>query len=168
MFNGIEEGSVVRIKFKPIPEVTKAMKMTSTLRFMSEYDIGSNVNALVLGGDFIVVDIESAKATVEPHIEIDNHHDGGTFTVFPELVDTIEIIEVGNKFASEEHGILIIQVDDKLYINGEVLNNGQPDWAEEDRDQLDKFMKFMEKFMIARAFEGELEGDGDDEENKEL
>jgi len=162
LFNGIEEGSVVRIKFKTIPEITKNMKLNGKLNFLSEYDVGSNVNALVLGGDFIVVDIDAAKSTQEPNIEIDNHFDGGTFTVFSELIDTIEVIDIANKFASEDHGIVMVQVEDKIYINGVLLDNGDSGWDPKDVNRLDKFVAFMEKFVLAKAFEDSIEEESND------
>lgn len=156
IFNGIEEGSIVRIKFKTIPEITKNMKASGKLQCLSEYEIGANVNALVLGGDFIVINTEAAKSAQEPNIEIDNHFDGGTFVVYAELIDTIEIIDVANKFASEDHGVIMVQVEDKIYINGELLDNGDPQWAPEETGKLDKFVAFMEKFVLAKAFENSI------------
>lgn len=159
IFNGIEEGSVIKVKFKSLVEITKDMKMSNTLNCMGEYEIGGNINLLILGGDFIVVDIDGLKNTQSKFIEIENHLDGGTFSIYEELVESIEIVDVANKFVSVDHGILMIQVDDKLYINGEVLDNGDPNWPHTERDHLDKFMKFMETFMISRAFEGGLDGE---------
>ena len=164
-FNGIKVGDVVRVKFKPIPEITKEMKMKGKLDFFSEYEIGSNINALMLGGDFVVIDIEQAQAKTESHIDIDNHHDGGSFSLYHELVDTVTVVEVANKFVREKHGIIIIQVNDKLYINGELLENEDNDFLEDnEKEQLDRFSAFMESFLVAKVFEDSLE-DADDKTN---
>lgn len=161
IFNGVEAGSVVRVKFKSIPEITKKKNMTNIIRELDEWDIGTNINALVLGGDFIVVNVEGAKNSKDPVIEIDNHHDGGSFPIFPDIIESIEVVDVANKFASEEHGIIMIQVDDKIYINGILLEDNKEAYNEADRDKMSRFVNFMEKFVVATAFEASL-----DEEQK--
>ena len=156
IFNGINEGDVVRIKFKPIHDITAQQKMAGTLMFLNNWEIGANINALLLGGDYVVVDIDNAKDPQHPHIEIDNHHDGGTFEVYPELIESIDVIEVANKFVSEEHGVIMIQVGDKIYINGNVLTDGDDETPDELKGMLTKFTSFMEKFVLAKAFENSL------------
>ena len=165
-FNGIKEGDVVRIKFRSMQDITKEMKMTTKLQYLSEYDIGTNINALMLGGDFVVICAKEAQAKTDAHIEIDNHHDGGSFHAHEEIIDTIEAIEVANKFVSDEHGIIMIQVADKIYINGELLENQEDEQFldESEKKQLDKFTAFMEKYVIAAAFEGSLEDEDDEKE----
>lgn len=155
---GIKSGDVVRIKFKSIYDITKSMKMTQTLGWLSDYDIGCNVNALVSSGDFVVIGAENINDP-DPFIEIDNHLDGGSFSVHNNLIDTIEVIEVTNKFASEDHGIVIIQVDNKLYINGELLSNEKEEVNSTEPSDLERFTIFMEKFLVTRAFEDCLTDD---------
>ncbi len=172
-FDGIKEGDIVRIKFKSMSDITKYKKITGKLQYLSEYDIGGNINALLTGGDYVVVSMSEPSAPT-PYMTIDNHHDGGVFSVYEEMIETIETIEVANKFLSETHGVLIIQVEDKLYINGELLQNnsqgifnlkaikslgGVPASDEEEIGELDQFTQFMEKWLVAKAFEGSLDDD---------
>ena len=157
ILNGIKEGNVVRIKFKSIPDITKGMKIQGILDNLDDYDIGSNINAIIIGGDYVTVSMDLKHKT--PYIEIDNHLDGGTMVVYEKMVDTIEVIEVANKFVSEDCGIMMIQVEDKLYINGVRLENDDYEHADDlDKTQLDRFTAFMEKFLVAKVFEDSLDG----------
>ena len=157
IFDGVEKGSIVRIKFKPIQDIVKNQKITGKAVLLHNYEIGDNIIALTTGGDFIVVCNENKDSKQEPFIEIDNHYDGDTFYAYAEIIDTIEVIDVANKFVSEDHGIIMIQVDDKIFINGQLLTDGESDWAEEDKNKEKQFLAFMEKYVISKAFEDSLD-----------
>ena len=157
IFDGIEKGSIVRIKFKTIQEIIANQKMTGASVLLHDYEIGGNILALTLGGDFVVICDEEKDAQQEAFVEIDNHHDGGTFYAYADIIETIEVIDVTNKFVSEDHGIIMIQVEDKIYINGELLHNGSPNLDPEDRDKEKRFLSFMEKYVVSKAFEDSLD-----------
>lgn len=55
------------------------------------------------------------------------------------------------------------QYEDKIYINGILLDDGDPHWDLEDKDKLSKFVQFMEKYLIAKVFEGTLDESDDNQ-----
>jgi hypothetical protein len=170
VFAGINKGDVVRIKFRTIEELTSKvdrddnskLPMTQRHDIIDSYEIGDNIKALINGGDFVVADTYNANEEDKnemPRLYIDNHYDGDGMWIYKSHIESIEVIDVANKFVSENHGIIMIQVDDKIYINGLLLENYDYRPKDEPGD-LDKFLTFMEQFVVDSAMAKEL---GDDE-----
>lgn len=147
--SGIKKGDIVRIKFIDLKDIVSKKSKNSSYRLIAEWELGSNILAFTYGGDFLVKE-DAPDSSKDQVLDLSNHLDSGTFDVPEEIIASLEIIEASNKFTSEDHNLVITQVENKLFINGEELSN-----TDEDK-HLDNFVSFIERYLIGRAIENSI------------
>lgn len=123
---------VVRIKFKTIDTIMRESKRAfhDTEEY---YHLGDNVKAILQGGDFVVkeevqMDDESGYITVQNHLDHNYSLD-----IHDEMVESIELVQDAERFISNDHGLIVIRVEDEMYINGQPLI-----WDEKEQQEKDK------------------------------
>jgi len=168
MFDGLKIGDVVRLKFKCIDDL---IKMRDSVGYTSEmvdrYSVGSNLKAMLNGGDFIIKEINDSFLNSDgvskkvKALEIDNYLDDNVFTVYEDMLATLEVIEVSFSFKSSTHGFMISQIGSALYINGRALINDKDDF--QDMFKLNKFVSFMEHYLTSKGLEDCLVDKGSNE-----
>lgn len=126
------KGEVIRVKFKTINDIIKVSN--KTFHDTDEYySLGTNVKAYLLGGDFLVKDAISTEDDT-PYIVVQNHLDKSySFDIHDEVIENIEIVSDAEKFISNDHGIMIVRVEDEMFINGKPLI-----WDEEEQKTKDR------------------------------
>ena len=78
------------------------------------------------------------------------------------IAECIDITKSTKGLATFEYIGLTNEVIVKIYINGVLLDNGDSGWDPKDVNRLDKFVAFMEKFVLAKAFEDSIEEESND------
>lgn len=146
-FSNIKVGDVVRVKFKDVKDILQ--KDISTGKSMiANWRLSNNLLALHSGGDFLVNDINTKEKT----ITLENHLDEDEFEIVEGMVESLELIDVSNKFVSQWHGVNLVILDDSIYINGRELRD------EGDEKHLTNFLYCVERYMTSRALEQSLNG----------
>jgi len=114
------KNEVVRIKFKSITQIIKDRKMD--LHDAEEfYDIGSNIKAYISGGDFIITESITEEYD-KVNITVKNHYDNNhVFYVYDDVIESISIIQDAERFYSGDLNLLVIRIEDEMYINGQPL-----------------------------------------------
>ena len=149
--SGFKKGDIARIKFIEIRDIVKLKSKKKSYNLISEWELGANILAFTYGGDFLVKE-DSPSSSNDQVLEVLNHLDGGSFDVPEEIVSSIELLDVANKFVSEDHNLSLTQMDDVIYVNGEKLENTQDD------KHLDNFISFIEKYLMQRAIDNSIKG----------
>lgn len=149
--SGFKKGDVVRIKFIEMRDIVKMKSKNKSYNLISEWELGANILAFTYGGDFLVK-VDSPSFNNDQVLEVLNHLDGGSFDVPEEIVSSIELLDVANKFVSEDHNLSLTQIDDIVYVNGEKLENTGDD------KHLDNFISFIEKYLMQRAIDSSIKG----------
>jgi hypothetical protein len=148
---GFKKGDVIRVKFIDMRDIVKKKSKNKSYNLISEWELGANILAFTYGGDFLVKE-DAPPSGKDQVLEVLNHLDGGSFDIPEEIVDSIQLLDVSNKFVSEDHHLSLTQIDDTIYINGERLEN-----TDEDK-HLDNFITFIEKYLMQRAIENSIKG----------
>ena len=149
--SGFKKGDVVRIKFIDMRDIVKMKSKNKSYNLISEWELGANILAFTYGGDFLVKS-DSPSFNNDQVLEVLNHLDGGSFDVPEEIISSIELLDVANKFVSEDHNLSLTQIDDAVYVNGEKLENIGDD------KHLDNFISFIEKYLMQRAIDSSIKG----------
>ena len=149
--SGFKKGDIVRIRFIEIRDIVKLKSKKKSYNLISEWELGANILAFTYGGDFLVKE-DSPSSNNDQVLEVLNHLDGGSFEVPEEIVSSIELLDVTNKFVSEDHNLSLTQMDDVIYINGEKLENTG------DGKHLDNYISFIEKYLMQRAIDNSIKG----------
>jgi hypothetical protein len=115
------KGDVVKIKFKPIADLIRDLGTTLS-EADSNLDLSENFKAMIHGGHFLV-EAEMTEDTRESaygnYFAVNNHIDYNcNFTIYDAMIESIEAIEVEEKFVSPEHNLIVLRLDDELFING--------------------------------------------------
>lgn len=149
--SGFKKGDVVRIKFIEMRDIVKMKSKNKSYNLISEWELGANILAFTYGGDFLVK-VDAPSSNNDQVLEVLNHLDGGSFDIPDEIVSSIELLDVANKFVSEDHNLSLTQIDDVIYVNGEKLENTGDD------KHLDNFISFIEKYLMQRAIDSSIKG----------
>ena len=149
---GIKKGDIVRVKFVDLKEIVTKKSKNGSYTLINEWELGSNIMAFVYGGDFLVKQ-DAPDASKNQVLELVNHLDSGTFDIPEEIISSIEVIEASNKFISEDHNLVITQVENNIFINGEELRNT------DSTKHLDNFISFVERYLMNRAIENSINKD---------
>lgn len=147
--SGVKKGDIVRIKFIDLKDIVKKKSKNASYSLISEWELGSNILAFTYGGDFLVKE-DAPDSSKDQVLDLVNHLDSGTFDVPEDIIASLEIIEASNKFVSEDHNLVITQIDNKLFLNGEELSNT------DEHKHLDNFVSFIERYLMARAIENSI------------
>jgi len=147
--SGIKKGDIVRIKFIDLKDIVKKKNKKASYSLISEWELGSNILAFTYGGDFLVKE-DAPDSSKDQVLDLVNHLDSGTFDAPEEIIASLEIIEASNKFVSEDHNLVITQIEGKLFVNGEELSNT------DENKHLDNFVSFIERYLMARAIENSI------------
>lgn len=113
------KSDVVRIKFKSINEIIANSGM-SYGDAEDLYEIADNFRAYLSGGDFLVSEsYEKEDGDDKGYIVLKNHLDlSHHFRVYDNAIESIEIVQDSEKFLSIDHKLLVVRVDNEMYING--------------------------------------------------
>lgn len=147
--SGVKKGDIVRIKFIDLKDIVKKRNKNASYSLISEWELGSNILAFTYGGDFLVKE-DAPDSSKDQVLDLLNHLDSGTFDVPEEIIASLEIVEASNKFVSEDHNLVITQIENKLFLNGEELSNT------DEHKHLDNFVSFIERYLMARAIENSI------------
>jgi len=129
------KNDVVRIKFKTFDTILHetGMGFYDCAEF---YDCGDNYKAyLAGGGDFIVskecqTDEHDESERSKPYIIVKNHYDhSDSFYIYDDVIESIEVIDDAERFFSNDLKILVVRIEDEMYINGKPLI-----WNEEEAE----------------------------------
>ena len=121
---GIKKNDIVRIKFKDLNTLVLGSNMTfgdldESLR------LTSNMRAYYNGGDFLVgedFNKENYCSILGDAISVKNHFDHDyDFLVYDFSLESIEIVSDARRFVSSELDLIVVRVDDELFINGKPL-----------------------------------------------
>jgi GH35 family endo-1,4-beta-xylanase len=144
------KGEIVNIKFKSINEI-----MDNTVDDFhgteETYEIADNIKAYIAGGHFIVSEIldeVDCKDDTEHNIKVINHLDCNYgLPVYEDAIESIEIVADSERFESKDHKILIVRVEDEMFINGHPLIwNERQDKKQHDRDSKKSNNKLKGKY----------------------
>lgn len=114
-------GEIVNIKFKSLNDIMDNSK-EDFHETEETYSISENTKAYLAGGHFIVEEAYDPEEDEKECINIINHLDCNyEMTVYNEVIESMEIITESDKFVSKEHKILVVRVDDEMFINGQPL-----------------------------------------------
>lgn len=119
------KGDVVNIKFKSINEIMKESK--SYFHDTEEtYNIAENLKAYLSGGHFLVCEVDCGADDNDDDddtcISVINHLDcNSSFEVHDFVIDSIEIVNDSEKWISEDHRLMVVRIDNELFINGKPL-----------------------------------------------
>lgn len=147
--SGIRKGDIVRIKFVDLKALINTKVKSKSYRLISEWELGANIMAFAYGGDFLVKE-DAPDISKDQNLSLINHLDGGEFDVPEEIVASIELIDASNRFVSEDHNLVITQMDSTLFLNGEELKNT------DEHKHLDNFVSFIERYLMNRAIENSI------------
>jgi len=118
------KNDVVRIKFKAFETLLKETGM-SFYDCAEFYDYGENSKAYLAGGGDFIVSKEHERDETEGGklcITVKNHYDHcDNFYIYDDVIESIEIIDAAEIFFSNELKILVVRVEDEMYINGKPL-----------------------------------------------
>lgn len=129
-----DKNEVVKIKFKSFDEL---LKLGYHFHDSEEtYKLGQNFKAYQAGGFFLVGD-GYTKEEDDEYIIVRNHLDNNyNFYIYEEVIESIEIVQDAEKFESFDHKVLVVRVEDELYINGHpVIWNEEGDKIEYNRNK---------------------------------
>lgn len=117
-----QKDDIVNIKFKNLNDIIKNSKL-SYHDTESTYCIADNVKAYLAGGHFVVKRFEIEKDYEEGfYFTVVNHLDyNHSFRVFDDAIESIEIVDDSEKWISVDHKLMVVRVDNELFINGEPL-----------------------------------------------
>jgi hypothetical protein len=121
---GIKKNDVVRIKFKDINSIIK----NSGIPFQDLDDdlrLSSNMRAYFNGGDFLVsedFDTSLKDSVFGDCVVLKNHFDfDNNLQIYEYTIDTIDIVNDARRFVSSDLDLIVVRVEDELFINGQPL-----------------------------------------------
>jgi hypothetical protein len=159
-----QEGDVVKIKFKTINEITMEYGQGFS-NADDEYEFGENIVAYSKGGQFLVgmgipAEVFNSKdEDDEMYIVVKNHLDHNyNFNVYESTIESIEIVDASETFFSANHELLVVRLDEEMYINGEPLiwnEDSQRKWHDRNKEEYEnpnrKLLKLFESFIADLA-----------------
>lgn len=111
-----DKNEVVKIKFKSFNEMLKLGEHFHDSN--DTYEFSENFKAYQAGG-FFIVGGGYTKEDEDEYITVRNHLDNNyNFYVYEEVIESIEIVQDAEKFESFDHKVLVVRVEDELYVNG--------------------------------------------------
>ncbi len=163
-----QEGEVVKIKFKTMNEII-ANSSEDFHDTNESYAFSENTKAYIAGSHFLVTEAyEPRKDDKEgdEDITVRNHLDCvWDFTVFEDAIESIEIIDHAENFCSNDHKVLIVRVEDELFINGQPLiwnedlqrkqhkqNGEEGPYKNENRKLLKMFENYIADLAVKESF----------------
>ncbi len=114
------KNEIVRVKFKSIDQIVKDYNM-DLHEAEDLFEIGDNIKAYLNGGDFIVANAIKKEDNHE-YIVVKNHYDRNSeFYIYDEVIESIDIVQDAERFYSADHHLLVVRIEDEMYINGQPL-----------------------------------------------
>jgi hypothetical protein len=171
---GIKKNDIVRVKFKDLNSIVKQ----SGLPFQDLDELlrlSSNMRAYYNGGDFLVsedFDRDNFDSTIGDAIEVKNHFDNDySFLIYEFAIESIEIVNDARRFISSDFDIVVVRVDDELFINGKpVIGDEREKRKEHNRykkkeddqyvNQGRKLLKIFEEFITDLAVSDSINDKG--------
>lgn len=150
--SGVKKGDIVRIKFvdmKTIIGTKTTTKRGNSVRRIGEWELGSNILAFTYGGDFLVKE-DAPEVSKNQILELVNHLDGDTFDVHEEFIDSLQIVDAAAKFVSTDHNLVMVMIENDIFINGDRLENTDDD------KHLDNFTNFIERYLVNKAIDSSI------------
>ena len=119
-----KKNEVIRIKFKPLNQIVEESPLSYS-DTEEHYNFGSNIKAYLKGGDFIVeedYEHDEEEKPIDRGVCVKNHFDcSHEFWIHETAIAEAEMVQDSERFSSHDHGILVVRVDDEMYINGQPL-----------------------------------------------
>lgn len=169
-----QKNEIVRIKFKTINDIIDAYSGDFN-EAEDFYNFSNNIKAYIKGGDFIVkerVDVTSYRnnSIKNYYISVKNHLDCKfSFDIYDEVIESIEIVNDGERFVSSDIGLLVVRVEDEMYINGSPLiwdeeeaeknHSGSENYSNPNRKLLKMFENFIADLAVKESFRDMNEGE---------
>ncbi len=169
---GVKKNDIVRIKFKNLNAIIKDSNMP--FQDLDEHlRLSSNMRAYYNGGDFLVSEDFNKDDFTEffgDVIHLKNHLDSDYgFEVCEYTIETIEIVNDARRFVSSDLDLIVVRVEDELYINGQPIigdelqkkkehnrYKSKKDSEEEYVNENRKLLKIFEEFITDIAMKDSI------------
>jgi hypothetical protein len=148
---GVKKNDIIRVKFKNLNSLIKDSKMP-----FSDLDdlvrLSNNMRAYYNGGDFVACEDFDAKNSHDflgDAIHASNHLDHDyDFHIYDYCIESIEIVNDARRFVCTEMDLIVVRVDDELYINGKPLIGDEFD----NQKEFKRFNKNSDKEYVNKNF----------------
>jgi hypothetical protein len=170
---GAKKNDIVRVKFKNLNSIVKESGMTfsdldDTLR------LSGNMRAYYNGGDFLVsedFDKSERDDFFGDMLHLKNHFDNDYgFEICDFVIDSIDIVNDARRFVSSDLDLIVVRVDDELFINGQPLIGDEVQKkkeysrfkAKEEKEYVNenrRLLKIFEEFIADMAMRESIQTD---------
>jgi len=171
---GIKKNDIVRIKFKDLNRLVEQSNMA--FQDLDEsIGLSRNMRAYYNGGDFLVsldFDRDNTDSFLGDAIEVKNHFDNDySFLVYEFAIESIEIVNDARRFISSELDLIVIRVEDELFINGRPVVGDEPEKIKQHKrynkkdngeyvNENRKLLKIFEEFIADLAVKESIKNEG--------